>query len=61
LFGCQPQQPFYLTERGGYQNHYIGKATKIDYADVNVQSLSEVCQAADPFTLDNPDPEAMWD
>jgi len=60
-FGCQPQQPLYLTEKGRYQNHYLSKATKIEYTDVNVQSLSEVCNASAPLTLDNPDPDAMWD
>ena len=60
-FGCQPQQPLYLTEKGRYQNHYISKATKIEYPDVDVCSLPEVCQAAPPLTLDNPDPNSMWD
>jgi len=60
-FGCQSQQPLYLTERGRYQNHYISKATKIEYPDTDVQSLSEVCRAAPPLTLDNPDPDSMWE
>jgi outer membrane protein TolC len=60
-FGCQPKQPFYLTEKGRFQNHYIGNATQIEYPNVDVQSLSEVCLAAPPLTLSNPDPTAMWD
>ena len=60
-FGCRPQQPLYLTEKGRYQNHYLSKATKIELPDVNVQSLAEVCHASVPLTLDNPDPDSMWD
>ncbi|MDR0522195.1 MAG: TolC family protein [Planctomycetaceae bacterium] len=60
-FGCQPQQPLFLTERGRWQNHYISKATKIEYPDTDVCSLPEVSQAAPPLTLSNPDPTAMWD
>ena len=60
-FGCRPQQPFYLTERGHWQHHFIDRATNIEFPDVNVRSLSEVCRAAPPLTLANPDPSAMWD
>jgi len=60
-FGCRPQQQFYLTERGQWQNHFIDRATAIEFPDVNVRSLSEVCRAAPPLTLANPDPSAMWD
>ncbi|MDR3182428.1 MAG: TolC family protein [Planctomycetaceae bacterium] len=60
-FGCSPQQPFYLTEKGKYQQHYIGKATKIDYPDVDVGSLPEVARTIPPLTLANPDPASIWD
>jgi len=60
-FGCRPQQPLYLTEKGRWQNQYSGRATDIEYPNVDVQSLPEVCNAAPPLTLDNPDPVAMWD
>ncbi|MDR0326917.1 MAG: TolC family protein, partial [Planctomycetaceae bacterium] len=60
-FGCQPQQPLYLGSRGQWQNHYIGKATNIEYPNVDVSSIPEVCNAIAPLTLDNPDPAAMWD
>jgi hypothetical protein len=59
--GCRPKQPIYLTERGRWQDHYISRATNIEFPNVNVQSLSEVCRAAPPLTLANPDPSAMWD
>ena len=60
-FGCQPQQPFYLTSKGQIQKQYIDKATKIDYPDVDVPSLPEVCYSSAPLTLENPDPSAYWD
>ena len=60
-FGCRPQQPLYLTEKGRWQSHYIDKATKIEFPNVDAPSLPEVCNTAPPLTLDNPDPAAMWD
>ncbi|MDR2439207.1 MAG: TolC family protein [Planctomycetaceae bacterium] len=59
--GCQPQQPFYLTEKGHYKKHLITKATRIDFPDVNVSSTLEVCQTQEPLTLDNPNPTDYWD
>ncbi|GHT34233.1 hypothetical protein FACS189427_01160 [Planctomycetales bacterium] len=59
--GCQPQQPFYLTEKGHYQQQLITKATKIDYPDVDLPSNQEVCDSKAPLTLDNPNPEHFWD
>jgi outer membrane protein TolC len=59
-FGCQPQQPFYLTKKGDWQKSYIGKATKIDYPNVDIHSLAEVCNTEEPLHLYNPDPKAMW-
>jgi outer membrane protein TolC len=60
-FGCRPQQPLYLTEKGRWQSHYLDKATKIEFPNVDLPSLPEVCQTTAPLTLDNPDPAAMWD
>ena len=60
-FGCQPRQPLYLTEKGRWQDYYKGKATQIEYPNVDIPSLPEVCNAIAPLTLDNPDPEAYWD
>ena len=59
--GCRPQQPLYLTERGRWQHHYMDRATQIEYPNINIQSLPDVCYASRPLTLDNPDPEASWD
>lgn len=59
--GCQPQQPFYLTEKGQYQKHLVNKATRIDYPDTEVPSTLEVCNSMPPLTLDNPNPAHFWD
>ncbi|MCL2005108.1 MAG: TolC family protein [Planctomycetaceae bacterium] len=60
-FGCRPQQPLYLGETGRWQQHYINKATNIEYPNVNISSLPEVCHTEVPLTLENPDPQAMWE
>jgi outer membrane protein TolC len=60
-FGCRPQQPLYLGEKGLYQNHFTSKATQIEYPNVNSSSLPEVYNTVPPLTLDNPDPAAYWD
>ena len=60
-FGCRPQQSLYLGETGQWKNHYIGKATNIEYPNVDTQSIPEVCNTIAPLTLENPDPSAMWD
>ena len=60
-FGCRPQQPLYLMEKGRWQNNYIGRATNIEYPNIDIRSIPEVSNAIAPLTLDNPDPTAMWD
>ena len=60
-FGCRPQQPFYLTAKGQWQQHYIDKATNIEYPNIDTRSLPEVCNAIAPLTLENPDPFVTWD
>jgi len=61
-FGCRPQQPLFLGETGRWQHHSsITRATDIEIPNVNVRSLPEVCHTRAPLTLDNPDPDAMWD
>ncbi len=60
IFGCKPQQPFYLFEDGDL-SHYVGKATEIDYPDVDVQTLGEVEGATRPFSLENRDAKEVWD
>jgi len=58
--GCSPQQPFYFHEDGDL-SHYIGKATEIEYPDVEAASLDEVTGAMPPLTLENPDPAEYWE
>jgi outer membrane protein TolC len=36
-------------------------ATKLDYPDVHVESLTEVMNTAEPLTLSNPEPRELWD
>ena len=60
-FGCQPQQPLFLKDKGQWQNQYIGRVTDIEYPNVDISSIPEVCNAPPPLTLGNPDPTAMWD
>jgi outer membrane protein TolC len=50
-FGCHPQQPFYFHEDGDL-SHYIGKATEIDYPDVEEERLADVDGAIRPFSLE---------
>ncbi|MDR2642152.1 MAG: TolC family protein [Planctomycetaceae bacterium] len=61
LVGCQPQQPFFLTEKGQYQKYFKTHATQIDYPDAEVPKLNEVCGAIDPLSLTNPEPKGFWD
>ncbi|MDR3109295.1 MAG: TolC family protein [Planctomycetaceae bacterium] len=61
ISGCSPQQHFYLTSKGRENAHYLNKGLQIDYPDTQVPSTPEVCQAAAPFTLSNPNPTEIWD
>jgi hypothetical protein len=58
--GCKPVAPFYLGEHDDL-SHYIDVATKLDYPDVHVESLTEVTQTGEPLTLSNPEPRELWD
>lgn len=58
--GCTPQQPFFFGEDGDL-SHYLGKATEIEYPDVETASLDEVTGAGRPLTLENPDPSEIWE
>lgn len=60
LTGCQPQQPFYFFEDGDL-SHYLDVATEIEYPDVEEHTLAEVDAAARPFSLDNPEPDQIWE
>jgi outer membrane protein TolC len=58
--GCKPVTPFYLGEHDD-MSHYMDVATKLDYPDVHVESLTEVTQSGEPLTLSNPEPRELWD
>jgi outer membrane protein TolC len=60
LSGCMPQQPHYLFEDGDL-SHYIDRATDIEYADVDEPTLGEVEGAAPPLSLQNTEPNEVWD
>ncbi|MCL2710515.1 MAG: TolC family protein [Planctomycetaceae bacterium] len=60
-FGCHPQQSGYFGAKGRWQHHYLDRATQIDYPNVDLGSIPEVSNTYAPLTLENPDPEAMWD
>ena len=52
LTGCAPTQPFFIGERGELA-HYIDRAQKIEYPDLQRQPIAEVTQALPPISLDN--------
>jgi len=58
--GCRPQQPFFFREDGDL-SHYVGKATEIEYPDVDQPSLPDVAYAEAPLSLSNPNPREYWD
>ncbi len=58
--GCRPQQPFYFFERKD-MGHYLDVATTIEYPDVKNPTLDEVQKCLPPLTLDNPDPNKIWE
>ncbi len=60
LTGCQPQQPFYFHEDPEL-SHYKGMATEIEYPDVESCTLCDVKGAIRPFSLQNNQPQAVWD
>ncbi len=60
LVGCRPQQPLFLFEDGDL-SHYIGKATAIEYPDVEQPSLPDAAYAEAPLTISNPEPREYWD
>ena len=42
LAGCHPQEPFYLKNVDNDLAYYKGKATQIEYPDVNADRLPDV-------------------
>jgi len=60
-FGCRPQQPVYLTEKGQMAAHYIGDGMWPELPNVCTETLPEVTSADAPLTLDNGNPREYWD
>ncbi len=60
MTGCAPKQPFFFKEDGDL-SHWVGVATQIEHADVETQSLSEVTNVAQPFTLSNQQHAEIWE
>jgi outer membrane protein TolC len=52
LTGCAPTQPFFIGERGELA-HYIDRAQKIEYPDLQREPIAEVTQSLPPISLDN--------
>ncbi len=59
--GCRPQQPFYLKHVDDDLAYYKGKATEIEYPDVDADRLGDVTGSKRPFSLVNNDPKDIWD
>ncbi len=57
--GCAPTQPFFLNESPDLQ-YYLNSATRIEYPDVDVESLAETTHALRPLALGNHDYQ-FWD
>ena len=57
--GCAPTQPFFLNESPDLQ-YYLDSAARIEFPDVNVESLAETTQALPPLTIGNHDYQ-FWD
>ena len=57
--GCAPTQPFFLHESPDLQ-YYLNTATRIEYPDVEVQSLAETTDSEAPLSLGNHDYQ-FWD
>lgn len=57
--GCSPVQPFFLNESPDLQ-YYLNTATRIEYPDVEVESLADATEAPEPLTIGNHDYQ-FWD
>jgi outer membrane protein TolC len=58
--GCATTQPFFANETPDLQ-HYLGAATRVEYPDVETESLAETSQALPPLTLSNHEFGQYWD
>ena len=47
VVGCSPAQPFFLNESPDLQ-YYLNTATRIEYPDVQVDSLAETTESTEP-------------
>ena len=57
--GCAPTQPFFLNESPDLQ-YYLNSATRIEYPDVEVESLAETTHALPRLPFGNHDYQ-FWD
>lgn len=58
--GCSTTQPFFANESPELQ-HYLGAATRVEYPDVQTESLAETTQSHPPLTLGNHEYGQYWD
>ena len=59
-FGCRPQQPVYLSEKGNMGAHYIGDGMWPELPNTYAETIPEVTSADAPLTLDNGTPREYW-
>lgn len=57
--GCAPTQPYFLNESPDLQ-HYLNSATRIEYPDVEVESLPDTTETMRPLSIGNHD-YVFWD
>ena len=57
--GCAPTQPFFKGESPDLQ-YYLNSATRIEYPDVDVESLAETTMSTEPLSIGNHDYQ-FWD
>ena len=60
LLGCTPSRPHYLREPGELRT-YVDSQIKIEYPDVQTESLDEVTNTKSPITLSKPNFDKPWD
>ena len=60
LIGCTPSRPHYLREPGELRT-YVDSQIRIEYPDVQTQSLDEVTNTKSPITLSKPDFDKPWE
>ena len=58
--GCTPSTPIYINDSGAL-NHYVDRATTIEYPDVSTASLDEVNLSRPPVTVADPDFDQFLD